>query len=143
MIMAYNLLWHIAARDRDGNLRVGTVSTWAPRHIRLHRLDRSRAPLVKKALESEHGRVFAWFADDLVSARIEREDAQTSVLLSDHRYGTVTDPTRSVFTARGLFDADNRLIELQLSHGNRDIDFRKEFSVGWKLLKGEPTDTDP
>ena len=142
MIVAYNLLWHIAARDPDGDLRVGTVSTWAPRDIRFHRLDRSGGPLVKKALESERGRLFAWFADGLMSARIEREGAQTSVLLSAHGYGTVTDPTKSVFTARALFDADNRLIEVQLSHGRSDIDFRKELSAGWKLLRGEPTDAE-
>ena len=142
MIMADNLLWHVAARDRDGGLRVGTISTWAPRHIRFHRLDPPDGALARKALESEQGRLFVWFADGLVSTRVEREGPQSAVILSDHRYGTVTEPAKSIFTARALFDADNRLIEVRLSHRNRDIDFRKELSVGWKLLKGEPTDAE-
>jgi len=135
-----NLVWHIAARDEHDNLRVGVVSTWAPREIRFHRLDASDNPLVRKALESEHGRLFAWFADDMVSARVVHEDPGESVILSDQRYGMVIDPTKSVFTARARFDADGLLVEVRQVRDNPDIDLRREFKAARRLFKGLPPD---
>ncbi|HUW57628.1 MAG TPA: metal-dependent hydrolase [Planctomycetota bacterium] len=140
MLLSTDLLWHVVGRDREGNLRVGTVSTWAPREIRFQRIDRPGSPLVGSALESERGRLFAWFADGLVGARVEREGPHTVVVLSDHRYGMVTDPAVSVFTARARFDAGDRLVDVELTHGDRDMDFGREIRTGWKLLKGEPID---
>jgi len=141
MLLTNNLVWRVIASDEHGNLRVGFVSTWKPREIRFHALDRPTNPLVQEALQSENGRIFQWFADGLVSAHVQREGTGIAVILEDQRYGTVTDPTTSFFAAAALFDASGRLSGVHLIHSSRAIHFREELSAAWKLLRGEETES--
>jgi inner membrane protein len=141
LLLTNNLVWRVIASDEHRNLRVGFVSTWKPREIRFHALDRPTSPLVEEALESETGRLFEWFADGLVSARLQRDGTQTIVVLEDQRYGTVMNPTTSSFAAVALFDASGRLTGVHLLHGPRTIHFREELSAAWKLLRGEETES--
>jgi inner membrane protein len=132
-----NLLWRITASDDRRNLRVGLVSTWEPREIRFIALDWLESPLVEKALRSENGRVFNWFADGLVSAHVEPQPGGTAVILEDQRSGNVTDLTRSFFVAEALFNSSGQLTGVNLHR--RGLDLRRELAAAWKLLRGEET----
>jgi inner membrane protein len=130
-------LWRIVARDEDGNLAVGMLSTWSPGRIHFIHLERPDHPLVDEALASEHGQVFHWFAMDMVAAEVEPHARGTSVILSDQRYGLITRPTESPFRARAQFDAEGNLLAMDVLPRQGDIDVRAELALLWRLIRGD------
>lgn len=130
-------LWRIVARDEQGNIRVGALSTVAPGAISFHELSLPQDPLWQKAWDSERGKVFRWFAMDMVSGHIERHTQGAYVYLEDQRYGLVTDPTRSIFRARAAFDKDGNLLAVDLLRRERDFAIGKELSALWQGIWGK------
>ncbi|MGH7130201.1 MAG: metal-dependent hydrolase, partial [Planctomycetaceae bacterium] len=107
----FNLfLRRIVARDAEGDIAVGMVSTLAPRPIEFVYFDTPDDPLVDRALASPRGRIMHWFAMRMISAEVERREDGTTVWLTDRRYGLITRPEASPFGARAEFDADGQLI---------------------------------
>ena len=47
-------------------------------------------------MNSPQGRLFRWFAGEMVSAVVAQEGAETTVTLGDQRYGMVTRPAKVV-----------------------------------------------
>jgi inner membrane protein len=126
-------MWRIAARDAQGNLRLGSLSTWQPEKIHFQRVDMPDDPLVERALESDRGKTFRWFADDMVGVRVEHHDAGSSVFLDDQRYGSVLEPSRSFWHARAEFDREGRLTDVTREQRSMR-GFRSEIVTTWSLM---------
>lgn len=133
-------LWRIVARGEDGNLRTGFVSTWSPKRIKFESLDRPDDPLVAAALQSRRGRVFTWFAMDMVSARVERHANGAIVYLHDQRYGPVTHPREGLFGVAARFDAVGRLLGVHQTPPRRDFDLAGELMASWRLIRGRESE---
>ncbi len=133
----FNLfLRRVVARDARGDIRVGYYSILAPRKIRWTRLDLPADPLVRKALESRDGKRFAWFAQEMVAASVERGPKGGVVTLSDERYGMGLDPGRAVFKAQAFFDGKGRLLEVRPLNRDLRTDYTAELKLRWRLLLG-------
>jgi inner membrane protein len=128
------LVWRVIARDDAGGYHVGLCSMRRAGPIRFHRIAVQDGPLVRRALDSDRGSLFRWFAMDEVSARVERAGTSTVVVLDDQRYGLYEDPTRPVFSAGAIFDASGRLIDVRLAGRPGDFRWRDEWDAMWKLL---------
>jgi inner membrane protein len=126
-------MWRIAARDAHGNLRVGALSTWRPGKIDFRRVDRPSDPLVARALESDRGKTFRWFADDMIGVRIERHEGGTSVFLDDQRYGSALEPERSFWGARAEFDGEGKLVDVTRERRSMKK-FRTEIGTTWDMM---------
>lgn len=108
-MMATVWRWRVVARGAEGDYRVGVLSTWAPHRIAFERIERSRHPLVSKALATEEGRIFEWFTMGWVHGEVKRGENGAVVVLHDLRYALPEDLSRSVFAARWEFDEDGRV----------------------------------
>lgn len=126
-------MWRIAARDAEGNLRVGSLSTWRPSKIDFQSIERPDDPLVDRALASEKGQIFTWFADGMIGYRIERHENGTSVFLDDQRYGSALEPERSFWGARAEFDNEGLLKEVTRERRSMDR-FRSELGMTWNMM---------
>lgn len=128
--MVFSPLRRVVARDAEGRVVVGAIVPWAPeRHI-LVGLAPPDHPRARAALDTEHGRTFAWFANDFLTSE-EREDG---VWLNDQRYGLFADPTWTPFRARLPHGA--RPEELELAQDRGGLDTSAELAAGWALLSG-------
>jgi inner membrane protein len=126
-------MWRVSARDAQGNLRVGVMSTWRPAPIAFERVDRPSHPLVDQALASEHGQVFRWFADEMIGVRVETTAEGTSVFLDDQRYGSALEPTRTFWCAHAQFDHEGKLTGM--SRERRSMGrLRSELGATWNLM---------
>lgn len=129
-------LWRVVARNDRGDLRIGHVSTWSPRHIRFSAVPRPDDPLVAAALVTDPGRTFSWFAGGMISAEIRPTRTGSAVILRDQRYGSVTRPAASLFTIAIYFDKDGRYTHARRgAHGPR-MDWSEELSTAWSLIVG-------
>ena len=98
--------WRIVARDPEGAIAVGIVSTLRPSPIPFEVLPRPDTPLIATALADERGRITNWFAMDMLSYRVDLAPDGRSVLwCDDQRYGRMTAPTDSLWSAKFTFDA--------------------------------------
>jgi len=130
-------LWRVVARDGAGRIRAGAVSVIAPRWIDFREFALSDDPLVTKALASERGGLFRWFAQGMLSASVERRDASGVVVeLADRRYGFLTAPDFTPFSALAEFDAAGELVEVRLARRLRDIAPGAELAAMWRLAWG-------
>lgn len=126
-------MWRISARDAQGNLRLGSLSTWRPEKIDFQRVDMPDDPLVKRALDSDRGKTFRWFADGMVGVRIEHHDEGSSVFLDDQRYGSVLEPSRSFWHARAEFDREGSLVDVRREQRSMK-GFRSEIATTWNVM---------
>lgn len=129
-------LFRVVARDGDGHLRVGYASGWFPRRIRFHKFTRPQDPLVKDALASPRGKIFQWFADGYVDARMVTHKGHRVVVLRDMRLGFVSNVDRVVFTARFTFDGRGRLASARTATGSADLKIGEELSAFWYRFIG-------
>lgn len=76
---------------------------------------------VAKALEHEHGKLFKWFAMDMIVARhFIDEKGTNTVVLQDMRYGMLTAPDLPLFSATVEFFADGSVKRVK-RNSPRDI----------------------
>jgi hypothetical protein len=125
--------YRIVARDAGGNLRVGFLSTFAPRRIRFHRLYRPRDPIADRALTSRPGRLFRWASSKMIYAQVVRKPERTEVYLQDMRYGILTRPTDTHFRIRAVFDLDGRLLSVRRLRRVPRINIGKELKALLRL----------
>jgi len=133
-------VFRIVARDTSGDFRIGHAGLWAPRPIHWHALSAERDPLIDKAVTSEKGRIYAWFSDGFMRPTVEPAPNGTIVHLSDLRYGSVQEPTRSLWGAEALFDAQGTLTSVNLGDREGRMDIPGELQALWGLFVGEPED---
>ena len=133
-------MWRIAARNEQGDLRVGMLSTWKITPIEFHEVNRPGGPLVEAALESPRGRLFRWFADEMVGVRVVPHDTGTTVFLDDQRYGRATQPEASFWGARAEFDGSGKLIAVERERRTAPREMRNEIAATWNMMwSGAPT----
>jgi inner membrane protein len=138
-MMGSILVWRVVAREPGGDWLVGLCSARQSQPIRFHRIRSDDGPLVRRALQSDQGRLFRWFAMDCLSARVERTGASWVVVLDDLRDGRYKDPTRPVFSARAVFDSSGGLIDVTLQDRRFDADWREEWDAMRELLSDNGT----
>jgi len=127
-------MWRIVARDADGNLRVGVVSSYAPNPMTFVSMDRSDDPLVKRALASPRGKLLQWFADGMVGARIEQHGDTTRVMLDDQRYGSVTEPTAAFWGAYVDFDRNGELVAVERYRNHQPGKLGAMMAASWTMM---------
>jgi inner membrane protein len=131
-------LRRVVARDARGDVMVCVVSPWSERPYRFTRIDWPDDPLVDRALATEQGRIFTWFADGFITARVSRDPAgrTATVHLGDQRYGMVTAPSWSPFGVSFTFPPDEGPPRAVLEHPRGRIDVGRELHASWRLLLG-------
>jgi hypothetical protein len=81
----------------------------------------------------------------MIGARLERHgrlergeegSGGTTVWLDDHRYGFVSAPRATPFSARFDFDSKGRLTEARLEHGIGEASLGAELGAAWRTLWG-------
>lgn len=127
-------MWRVVARDERGNLRIGAVSTYRPTPMDFVAVERPDDPIVDRALASERGRIFEWFADGMVGVRIERHPDKTRVYLDDQRYGLVTDPAEAFWGAHADFDASGRLIAVDRYRNDPGGKMTQALAASWRFM---------
>jgi inner membrane protein len=128
-----------AARDASGRVALGHASvTGAGASAPLLRAP-ADGPAVQAALAHRMGQRYAWFADHLLGIRTEPlPNGVVRVHLDDLRYGAMTDPTRSLWSARFDVAPDGTVLDLQRdSRPSRTGDPSAEFAELAAILSGE------
>ncbi len=131
--MVFSPLRRVVARDADGRLMVGAIVPWAPERHLLVALPAPDLPRAQAALDTPHGRTFAWFANGFISAE-ERPDG---TWLSDQRYGLFVETSWTPF--RAWLPAGAPPEDLELAQERGGLDAAAELAAGWALLTGRPT----
>lgn len=129
-----NLLWHVVVRHDSGDLLVGQASILVDQPIAFRALPWTDSPLVRKALDTEEGRLFRWFAASTLSARLERNAEGTRVHFHDHRYGLSSDPRVSPFGAVASFDGQGRYLGTERERPGRNLNPSHELALIWKSI---------
>ena len=129
-------LFRVVARDGDGHLRVGYASGWFPRRIRFRKFNRSQDPLVEEALASPRGKIFHWFSDGYLNARVATHKGHRVVVLKDLRLGFVSNVDSVVFKARFTFDGKGRLVSARRASGSADLKVGEELAAFWYRFTG-------
>lgn len=132
-------LWRIVARDEQGNIRLGMVSTLSPSEIDFREIKWVSHPLVTKALQSERGQIFEWFAMGLISVSVE-DAPLPKVYVYDQRYGFVSDLSKNLFGICVQFDENGNLTNVQRTSMKKRADMKKEISIIWEILTGKKTE---
>lgn len=130
-------VWRIIICDATGRVQVGMVSTFNPQKIKFISIQNTSDDFTQKALENPYGKIFCWFAMDLVTSQtIITEDEKICVYLHDQRYGLVSDPSQNLFSAYFIFNQNK---EIESAHFLRQpvaINFSEEWLIIWKILTG-------
>ncbi len=84
----------------------------------------------KKALAHKHGKLFKWFAMDMIQLdSIVEPDGRHSVYMNDMRYGLMLSPQRTLFSAKASFDKAGNLISLSRVHNRSGVDMKEELKT--------------
>ncbi len=128
-----------AARDAHGRLAVGHASVTGNGASKPVFVTPDSGPAVDVALAHPMAQRYAWFADDLLGIRTEaRPNGTTRVHLDDLRYGAMTQPSRSLWSARVDVDSAGNVVALERdSRPSRDGSMDREFEELAAILAGE------
>lgn len=103
-------LRRVVVREPDG-YRVGTFTHLAQDSLRLERVTPAPDARVDRLLETPLGRIFRWFAMDMVAGRVKNNGDGVIVEIDDLRYGIPGGPPeRGLWYLHGRFDRHGRLI---------------------------------
>lgn len=128
-------LWRIIAHNKQGDVRVGHLSTLNPKTIAFVHLPHNKDPLVQKALASDKGRLFRWFSMGAFSTRKISHTRGTTVLLQDQRYGLVQQPTNAFMGVRVEFDRTGKIRQIaRYRQPPTNISIGREFKALWGFI---------
>ncbi|HNX76518.1 MAG TPA: metal-dependent hydrolase [Candidatus Rifleibacterium sp.] len=103
-----------------------------------------RNELVTRALDHENGRLFNWFAMNMLHTTSERlEDGRQRVVLHDMRYGLFLEPARTLFAAEAMFDREGQLISFSRVHNQGSISMKKEMAATLAHVFGDAKASSP
>ena len=136
------VLWRVVAKDGEGTIHVGMHSQFAPKPaIVFHQAKALDSPLVQKALADPRGKIYRWFADDLLAYTIE-EPGQGGMILqmADMRYGGVRDPLEPMWGARAMFDDQMNVVEITRFNTRRTDgeSLKAELRALWRAIWSGP-----
>ena len=101
------------ARDADGRLAVGHASVSGDGASEPLIVVPESGPMVAAALQHPMGQRYAWFADDMLGVHTETRPGDiTRVHLQDLRYGRMTQPDKSLWTAHFDVSAAGEVVAL-------------------------------
>jgi inner membrane protein len=110
-------LRRVVARTPDGGVRLGHVSTWAPRPIGWRTWRPARTPEVLAARATWQGEVFEWFSAGWSLPLAERSPGGTTVRFYDLRIGVPGSATPSLWGIEATFrtgpDGRRRLASIE------------------------------
>lgn len=127
--MFNNRLFRVTGVDENRDfmvtyMKIGNGSTLNP----VEKIEASRHELVDKAMNHQIGKLFTWFAMDMICPIMEKlPDGKVKVTLNDMRYGFMISQQSSLFAAEALFDENGNLISFTRRRGRSDQSFREEL----------------
>lgn len=134
----------ILARDADGNLRIGYVSTWSPAEIEFMERNRPRdaedAELVADIIGRREGKLFQWFSMGMLSFQIDRSPdlkpggVETVMTVFDHRFGLLTRPMEPPFRVVAEYKADGVFHSVRRVRHHGKIDAGREVAALWSFM---------
>ncbi len=130
-------VFRVVARDGQGSYRAAIVSLSAPRRLRWRAIRDDVDPLVDRARATDGGRIFDWFAMGFARADLIHEDHGFTVRLSDLRYGSMIDLSRSMWGADARFGLEGHLLGVERWSAAAQRDMRTELLALWAHLIGD------
>jgi hypothetical protein len=112
-------------------IRVGFVSMWRPCPIEWGVTVRVRDDRIDEILATREGRIYSWFASELLAAEIVDEHDGQRIRLVDLRYGYEPDPLKGMWGIDTYFDAAGKVIGAPVRYTDRPDVSRESIS---KLL---------
>ena len=110
-------LWRVIARDQRGDIEVGLYSLAHPQPVRWHDVPVPDQALLDKVRQTDHGKMFYWFADHFVSLSVHDPHFHGhDVCLADQRYGGIIHPERAMWGACVDFKPDGQLAEFKYAN---------------------------
>lgn len=138
-IMFTWVAWGIAARDAEGTVYNAVYSSYAPKPMRFTKYPMSKDSVVRQAIESPEGKLFAWYAQDMFTATVDESGSEgKKVLLVDRRFFNLTRPDLPRFAMEfGGFPAgrnNGAFLTASNRRGFGGVDLRAEAESLWRLL---------
>lgn len=132
------MLFRVVARDAQGNILVGTASTWGGGPTEFLRYDwPSDDPWVAAVLASEEGKIFRWFANEFLRVEVVPDAAGGAVVtLLDARYGSIADPSQPIFTAVFEVGAEGS-VEVARLENVREVEVGRELVALFRGVVGD------
>lgn len=130
-------VWRIVIQHNDNSLSVGLISTSSPQEIQLIQVPHTNNALTQQVMYHEYGKIFTWFAMDLVTAEMTTAaDGTMQVYLHDQRYASVSHPDQNIFSACFSLDADGKIQSVQFVRRQVPMDLLQEWKATWAVLTG-------
>ncbi len=139
------VVFRVVGRDANDRFMVTYLKKTDPKPLTEPiTVDSDRDEFVTRALEHEHGRMFKWFAMNMLRARsVALPDGSRKVLLDDMRYGLFLDPASALFCAEASFDSEGRLTGIKRVQNHRSINMKKEIGATLAHVFGDRREPAP
>ena len=135
--MLNNILWRVVAKDKENNFAVGFFSSIARKPIKFHIYKSDDNKLIEKAKNTREGKIIQWFSMDMLRAQTQKAEEKQKVILTDMRFGLVSQPAGSFFNGHFEFDKNDNFVRAYIPDGNRDdIKPSIELKTIWSNIKG-------
>jgi inner membrane protein len=92
-------------------IRIGFISMWRPCPVEWTTVPELDGDYIRTLRDTREGRIYEWFASDLIVARVAADHDPVQVDLLDLRYGYEPDTLIGMWGVRGFFGSDGRLVE--------------------------------
>lgn len=122
-------IFRIVGRDQQRNFMVTYLKSGNGKPLNpVQLIEASQGPLVDQAMTHEIGRLFTWFAMDMICPVLEEQpDGSKKIILNDMRYGFMTNQNHSLFAAEAHFSSTGDLIGFTRKRGRGGQSFRTEL----------------
>ncbi len=137
--MLNNVLWRVVAKDKDDRFAVGFFSTIARKTIQFKIYESDNDKFVKAVNDSKEGKILRWFSMNMLRAQTQKiQNEKQEVILTDMRFGLVSQPAGSFFNGHFEFDKNDGLVRAYIPEGNReDLKPSMEINAILSKIKGD------
>ncbi len=138
-IMFTSIAWNIAARTADGTVYNAVYSSYAPEPMRFTEHKTLPASELAPVLASPLGRLFAWYAQGMFTARRIESGASEEgerIALDDRRFFGLVNPDESRFTTEFTLAPDGGVADARILRRNPHyrVAMREEAERLWELI---------
>ena len=122
------VVFRVVGRDANDRFMITYLKKSSAQPLtRVVTVEPDRDEFVTRALDHEHGRLFRWFAMNMLhTSSIKLEDGGHKVVLNDMRYGMLLDPAQTLFSAVANFSPDGTLTGFTRVQNHRSVSMKKE-----------------